>query len=269
MARKIPVLLVEQDDNLRESIKNSLGSDGFKVYPAADTSSCIEAVLKHKLRLILLSLTDGLEDIVSELKSDSRTSRIPVIILTETDSTQTAQQLSQIGADGHIAKPSNSENLAQILKLKLENCEAEIKQMQKQTGRFRRIPVLIIDDEDDIRRLIKYRLYHQGFEVYTAADGPTGIEAARCRKPQLILLDWMMPGMDGLEVLFNLKCNKRTRDIPVFMLTAKSTMEDMDNAFAKGADDYLTKPFDGERLGQTIREKLKKLKKSRKHTPVK
>lgn len=257
MAKKIPILVIEDDGDLRRLIKDNLDSDGFEVYTAADGPSGIEAASKYKPRLILLDLAEGLEDVASELKLSSRADCIPVILLTEGDPTEGAKRASEVRADGHITKPFSGKNLGEIIKLRLENYEAVI----DKTPSRKRIPVLVIEDEDDIRKLIKYNLYQAGFEVYTAEDGPSGIKAARKYKPSLILLDVMMPGMNGLEVLTNLKWNKKTKDIPMFMLTAKNTMGDMDHAFARRADDYLTKPFDGEKLGKTIKKKSEKLKK--------
>jgi DNA-binding response OmpR family regulator len=154
--------------------------------------------------------------------------------------------------------PLPKENFSEILKVKIENSEATIKKAQKETKRIKRIAILVIDDEDDLRELIKRRLSWEGFDVYTAKDGLSGIQAARKYKPSLILLDVKMPGLDGLEVLSNLKWNKKTEHIPVFMLTAKSKIGDIDRAFSKRADGYITKPFDGKELGKMIKEKLAK-----------
>jgi len=121
----------------------------------------------------------------------------------------------------------------------------------------KRIPVLVIEDEKSIRMVLEYNLRLDGFEVYLAEDGPTGLELAREKKPKVILLDWMMPEMDGLEVLSELKYDKRTEHIPVFMLTAKGMIGDIERAFALGADDYITKPFEPVELGHTIKTKLK------------
>ena len=259
MSKRIPILVIEEDDDLRESIKSNLELDGFEVYTAENGLTGVEAACKYKLRLILLDVTEELEQVVSTLKHNFDTSHIPVIILIEADPVKGKRRAYEIGADNYITKPFADENLGEIVKLKLENCEAVIKGTAQKTKCLKRIPVLVIDDEDDIRKLIKYRLYSDGFEVYTAEDGPSGIKAARKYRPRLILLDVMMPGMDGLEVLLNLKWHKKTKHIPVFMLTAKNAVEDMDHAFSRRADDYLTKPFDGEKLGKTIKAKLEKL----------
>lgn len=126
----------------------------------------------------------------------------------------------------------------------------------------KRVPILIIEDEEQLLEMIKYNLRLEGFEVYLAQDGPTGIKLARKEKPEVILLDWMMEEMDGLEVLSELKYDERTKDIPVFMMTAKSKIGDIDRAFELGADDYITKPFKVMQLGKIVKEKMLKQTKS-------
>jgi len=123
----------------------------------------------------------------------------------------------------------------------------------------KRIRLLVVEDEDQLREILEYNLGLSWFEVYWAGDGMTGIELARKKKPEVILLDWMMPEMDGLQVLAELKHDDRTRDIPVFMMTARGKIGDMDRAFNLGADDYITKPFKVMQIGKTIRKKLDKL----------
>jgi DNA-binding response OmpR family regulator len=120
--------------------------------------------------------------------------------------------------------------------------------------------ILVIEDEEHIRTILKYNLELDGFEVFLAEDGMTGLELAREKKPDLVLLDWMMPGLDGLQVLSELKNDERTKDIPVFMLTAKSMMAEVGRALYEGADDYITKPFDVIELGQILKEKFEKTK---------
>ncbi len=127
----------------------------------------------------------------------------------------------------------------------------------------KRISILIIEDEDQLREMLEYNLSLEGFNVYLAADGPTGIELARKKKPEVVLLDWMMFGMNGLEVLSKLKYDKKTADIPVFMMTAKGKISDIDRAFEIGADDYITKPFEVMQLGRIVRQKLEKVTSAR------
>jgi DNA-binding response OmpR family regulator len=126
------------------------------------------------------------------------------------------------------------------------------------------ITVLVVEDEAHIRRVLEYNLKLDGFCVYLAEDGATGLKLAREKNPDVILLDWLMPEMNGLAVLTELSKNTDTEHIPVFMLTAKGMLNDVTQAFEMGADDYITKPFDPMQLGKTIREKLEKCTKVKK-----
>ena len=126
------------------------------------------------------------------------------------------------------------------------------------------IKILVVEDEAHIRKVLEYNLKLDGFEVYLAEDGATGLKLARENSPDIILLDWLMPVMDGLQVLAELKADSGTEHIPVFMLTAKGMLNDVTQAVETGADDYITKPFNPIQLGKTIREKLEKCAKVKK-----
>ena len=120
------------------------------------------------------------------------------------------------------------------------------------------IPVLAVDDDELIHKALKRSLKLYGFKVYLAKDGPTGLKLAQEKRPTFILLDWMMPDMDGLEVLCELKHDERTEHIPVFMLTDRGMIGDLDQAFEIGADDYITKPSDMMQLGKIVKNKWEK-----------
>lgn len=117
------------------------------------------------------------------------------------------------------------------------------------------IPVLAIEDDELVREALRRSLKLHGFQVHLAKDGPEGLKLAHEAKPAFILLDWMMPEMDGLEVLSELKHSKKTQRIPVFMLTARGMIGDLDQAFEIGADDYITKPLDLMQLGRLVKAK--------------
>ncbi len=127
-----------------------------------------------------------------------------------------------------------------------------------------KIIILIVEDEAHIRRVLEYNFKLDGFEVYLAEDGATGLKLARENQPDVILLDWLMPVMNGLQILAELKADSSTEHIPVFMLTAKGMLNDVTQAIEMGADDYITKPFNPIHLGKTIREKLEKCVKVKK-----
>jgi DNA-binding response OmpR family regulator len=110
------------------------------------------------------------------------------------------------------------------------------------------ISILVVEDEAHIRRVLEYNLKLDGFEVYLAEDGAAGLKIAIEKRPDVILLDWLMPVMNGLQVLTKLKANSSIKHIPVLMLTALEI----------GADGYITKPFNPTQLGKTIREQFEK-----------
>jgi len=104
-------------------------------------------------------------------------------------------------------------------------------------------PILIIEDEKDIVDLVAYHLLQAGFSVTSALNGPSGLEKARKERPSLVILDLMLPGMDGKDICRSLKSNPLTKSIPILMLTAKTEEMDRVIGFELGADDYVTKPF--------------------------
>ncbi len=108
--------------------------------------------------------------------------------------------------------------------------------------------VLVVDDESDIVALVAYHLARAGYRVATAASGPEALETARHQRPALMVLDLMLPGMSGFEVLEQLRADDRTRDIAVLLLTARRDEPERIRGLTLGADDYLTKPFSAPEL---------------------
>ena len=104
--------------------------------------------------------------------------------------------------------------------------------------------ILIVDDEEDVVRPIAFRLSVQGFQVLLEPDGELGFETAVSEHPDVMVLDIMMPGIDGLALCEILKSRDDTKNIPIIMLTAKTTVGDVEKAFAARADDFVAKPFE-------------------------
>jgi DNA-binding response OmpR family regulator len=112
--------------------------------------------------------------------------------------------------------------------------------------------LLIVEDEEDLLLAMKFDLELSGYEVDTAMDGAEGLRLARLHRPDLVILDLLLPKVDGYRVCRMLKVDDRTAGIPVLMLTAKSTSEDERMGKQSGADLYMTKPFDPEKLKDSI-----------------
>jgi two-component system, OmpR family, phosphate regulon response regulator PhoB len=128
--------------------------------------------------------------------------------------------------------------------------------------------VLIIEDERDLLELLTYNLQREGFEVAVAHDGQEGLRKAQMQLPDMILLDLMLPKLDGLEVCRELKAGDRTRTIPILMLTAKAEETDQVVGFTMGADDYVTKPFSIKVLIQRIRVLQRRKEPSAENTDI-
>ncbi len=117
--------------------------------------------------------------------------------------------------------------------------------------------ILVVDDEQSILDLVSAYLQREGYEVYTALDGPSGLQATHAFKPDLVVLDVMLPGMDGIEVLSRLR---RESDAYVIMLTARSEETDKIVGLSVGADDYVTKPFSPRELVARVKAALRRLR---------
>jgi len=122
-----------------------------------------------------------------------------------------------------------------------------------------RSKILIVDDETDILTLLEYNLDKAGFEVISAKDGPEAIELTRKKKPDLIILDIMLPSMEGTEVCKIIKKDEATGHIPVIMLTAKGEEVDRIVGLELGAEDYITKPFSPREFILRVKAVLKRL----------
>ena len=118
--------------------------------------------------------------------------------------------------------------------------------------------ILLIDDEKQVTTLLGFILRKEGYNAIAANDGNTGIEMAREEKPSLILLDVMMPVLDGYEVCRAIRADERTRDIPVIMLTSLGMGKDVQKGMDSGASWYITKPFDRVFLLKHIRRLINK-----------
>ncbi len=118
--------------------------------------------------------------------------------------------------------------------------------------------VLVVDDEEDLLELVRYNLTREGYRVTCVATGEEALKAARKQPPDLIVLDLMLPAVDGLEVCRRLKSESKTRDIPIIMLTAKSEEGDMVAGLERGADDYISKPFSPRVLTARVKALLRR-----------
>ena len=128
--------------------------------------------------------------------------------------------------------------------------------------------ILIVEDERDILHLVKLYLEKEGFRVSTAVTGPDGLKAARTDRPDLLVLDLMLPDMDGLEVCKRLRTEPQTATLPIIMLTAKAEESDTIIGLELGADDYVTKPFSPKALVARVKALLRRIERSKEGAPA-
>ncbi len=118
--------------------------------------------------------------------------------------------------------------------------------------------ILVVDDEEDILELVRYNLVKDDFDVHCVSSGEAALKAARSQPFDLVVLDLMLPGMDGLEVARILKTEEKTQDLPIVMLTARGEESDVVTGLELGADDYITKPFSPRILNARIKAVLRR-----------
>ncbi len=128
--------------------------------------------------------------------------------------------------------------------------------------------ILIVEDERDILHLVKHYLEKEGYRVSTAATGAEGLTLAKSDHPDLLVLDLMLPGMDGLEVCKRLRADQPTASLPIIMLTAKAEESDTVIGLELGADDYVTKPFSPKALVARVKALLRRIERSKDEAPA-
>jgi DNA-binding response OmpR family regulator len=116
--------------------------------------------------------------------------------------------------------------------------------------------ILVADDDVDIRELVEFKLSTLGHDVVAVADGAAAIEACQARRPDLAVLDVMMPGVSGLDAIRAIRADPSLADLPVILLTARAQESDVETGFDSGADDYITKPFSPRELASRVQALL-------------
>ncbi len=139
---------------------------------------------------------------------------------------------------------------------------------KKRTARRRKsLKILVAEDERHVQRLLEYKLRNSGFKVIVAVNGEEALKLAKQHRPDLVVLDVMMPIMDGFECLAALKRDARLKSIPVVILTAKNLESQVVRGLELGAEDYITKPFSPPEFVARVKAVLKRIEKSEHHQP--
>ncbi len=223
------ILVVEDDHDIAELIRMHLQDSGYRVTTVTRGREALAAARQRHPDLITLDIRlpdiDGFE-LLQQLKLDTVTANIPVVILSIVQDPDSGFRL---GAVDYLSKPVDKKQL-------LTSIEAILSPQDK---------VLVIDDDQDTVHLLEDTLGSSGFSVISARDGRQGLALAREAMPNLVLLDLKLPGLDGYEILTQLKRDEATRNIPVIIMTGSVTDEEVkrEKVLALGATQFLTKPF--------------------------
>ncbi|MEJ2680425.1 MAG: response regulator [Gammaproteobacteria bacterium] len=249
-------LVVADDDELvRDLLKYGLQQAKCKIIQAENGKKVLDILewikahsFADKPDLIVLDVNmpkmTGFE-VLETLKSDPEFQTIPIIMLTRRDEDENVIKGISSGALDYITKPFQlSELVNRILSI-----------LQRHKTR-----ILVADDDELIRDLLSQRFHRMGYTVLTAKHGNEALARMQAEQPDLTILDMMMPGMDGLAVLKQIKNNPTTADMPVVVLTAKRQQENILQGLESGANDYITKPFDVDEVAARVSGILRRRK---------
>jgi signal transduction histidine kinase/DNA-binding response OmpR family regulator len=221
------VLVIDDDETVHDMLFRLLSKEGFLVETADDGESGMSKALELKPDVIVLDvLMPGMDgwDVLTRLKNNPQTESIPVVMLTMVDDRSKGYTL---GVTDYIYKPVDREKLVTALTRCVRYGDTA--------------PILIVDDDAAQRDLLKRTLEREGWETIRAHNGRAALEAIRARTPSIIILDLMMPEMDGFELIHTLRKNSETREIPVVVLTAMDLSNADQDMLANNATEVLRK----------------------------
>ncbi len=236
---KKKILVVDDEPELVKALQIRLQANGFKVSGITEGKKVIDRVNHFKPDLILLDLLmpemDGFE-VWDQLKKEEKFSKIPVIVFTAGARQTIEKKALKVGMSSYIAKPLNMDILL-----------TQIRGLSGIKGAGHPIPkrLLIIDDEPELLRAMKIRLRAAGFEIAGLTDSRESLKKIKEFKPDLILLDVVMPGLDGWVLCRQIKKNLETKKVKVLLFTASTEVGNLDIRSAEvGAEGFLVKPFE-------------------------
>jgi PAS domain S-box-containing protein len=248
--RLTPLILTIDDDEATGSlIEFLLEEEGYDVVRASGGEQALQLAAEKLPDLITLDILmpkmDGF-NVLEALKEDPQTAKIPVCIVSIIEDRVKGYRM---GAIDYITKPFEREDLVHAVDRALEPASEE-----------HDARILIVEDDPHIAELVEMALSGQDYEIITASDGVQALERLRRTRPSLVLLDIMLPKLDGYEFIRQAKLDPHTEDIPIIVISVRSLEEDINRALRLGAEKYLLKPADdGEDLTQVVEEVIQEI----------
>jgi two-component system cell cycle response regulator len=277
MNRQHTILIVDDDPLNRKLLDAQLSSDQYNTITAADGFAAMEKAKTENPDLILLDIMmpglDGYE-VTERLKEDPETKDIPIILITALDETEDKIKGLECGADEFLNKPVNTAELLarakSLLRLKLykdqlksrkqsQQIFTEAKGIEEQSDERVNLPtILLVEDEEKDARLIQNYLQGDTYRLEFAKSGEEALSFVLRQKIDLILLDIILPGMDGFEVVSRLKDSEAAKNIQIVAITSLQDMQSKIKGIELGADDYLIKPVNKHELKARVSALVKK-----------
>jgi len=246
------ILIIEDEKYLLELYKMKFEREGFEVVTAEDGREGIEAAIKEQPDLILLDIVmpgmDGFE-VLNKLRENKKTKHLKVYIFSNLGQADEIKAGFEHGADGYMVKANLTPG--QVVDRVSLALSANQKKKKKTINNKKKIvpenkekngkSVLIIEDEKVIIDMYKMRLENEGYEVEVADNGAWGLKLAKGKKFDIIVMDMVMPAMDGYRMLKEIKNESRNKKTPIIVLSNSAQEEDIEKAKKQGADLYLLK----------------------------
>ncbi|MBF0289255.1 MAG: response regulator [SAR324 cluster bacterium] len=241
MDDKLKILVADDSLSYRMTIQELLEENNYDVTVAQDGREALDQIIENNPDLVILDVImpamDGIE-VCNHIRNNQRTSSIPIIMLTAKDESEDKVLGLDSGADEYLTKPFHEEELLAKLQTLLR-----LRSMQGRQPFSSKSVVLVADDSLTVRMELQELLDADGYKPIVVEDGQQALDAVNRNLPDLVILDVIMPKMDGIDVCKKIKSNPATRQIPVIIITSKTDIDDKIRGLNAGADDYLFKPY--------------------------
>ena len=251
------ILVADDEPMIREALKRILESEGYEICEADNGKAACEAVSKNSPDLVLLDammpVMDGFQ-VLKTLRDNPATSSLPIIMLTATLAEYGEQIAMDYKVSHYIFKPCQPDMVRAAVRLALRPVEIPLVEIPTEPESTN---ILIVDDEPMMREALRNVLESEGYDVSQAENGRDACEAVSNNLPHLVLLDAMMPLMDGFQVLDVLRKNPDTANLPVIMLTSTPAEFGEQAALNYGVAHYISKPWNADMVHSAVKSVLR------------
>jgi len=239
------ILVVDDEPMNRDVLSRRLEREGYVVAVAESGSKALEKMSIERFDLVLLDIMmpgmDG-HEVLAAMKADSSLKDTPVIMVTAIADKNTAVKCLQAGASDYLVKPFNMG----LAKSRIHRClaaSAQVIDIDINSGASRQAHILVVDDDPSNREILEDRIKKIGYKVDCAENGVEALKLLLDQRYDLVLLDIVMPEMDGAGLLQQMKMDRKLKHVPVIMISAIDDVKTIFEYLDKGATDYISKPF--------------------------